>query len=83
MVFEYVFRVLSSLLNQEPEHIELLWRRKNLLDILKYALIKIGKSQMMGPSVVEELKNVLKNCIVTQVFVERHHKVPLHQLSPH
>ena len=77
-----MFRVLGSLLNQEPEHIELLWRRKNLLDMLRYALIKIGKSQMMGPSVVEALKNVLKNCIVTQVLVERHHKVPLHQLSP-
>lgn len=49
-----------------------------MLDILKYSLLKIGKSRMMSQDVVEELKNTLKNCVVTQVLVDRQKKVHLH-----
>ena len=62
-IFSYVFRVLSSLINLEPAHVETLMRSRNLINMLKYGIYKIGVSGMITADFLTDLKNIVRNNI--------------------
>ena len=38
---------MSTLINLEPEHIENLMKKRNLMGLLRYCILKIGLNQMI------------------------------------
>ena len=70
-IFSYVFRVLSSLINLEPAHVETLMRSRNLINMLKYGIYKIGVSGMITADFLTDLKNIVRNNICSLLEVRQ------------
>ena len=68
-IFSYVFRVLASLINLEPAHVETLTRGRNLINMLKYGIYKMGASSMITADFLTDLKNIVRNniCVLLEV----------------
>lgn len=62
-----IFKLLASFLNQEPSHMETLMVHRNLIPLLKYCLLKIGKYHMITQDLLAEVKNIVRLSIVSQV----------------
>lgn len=47
VVLSTVFKILMALLLYEPAHINYLMTKRNLISILRYCILKIGKYKMI------------------------------------
>jgi hypothetical protein len=60
-IFSLIFKLLSTFINLEPQHMEDLMLKRNLIDFLQYFIIKIGQNQMITSELLSELKSVVKS----------------------
>ena len=43
-IFSQYFKIMSTLISQEPQHMQYLKEKRNLTQLVKYALIQMGKA---------------------------------------
>ena len=83
VILSQVFRILSSLLDQEPTHIEVHFRKRNLINLLRYCILRLGKYQMITQELLIDIKNIVKKNILSQVaFTGQNEKQYLIQNAP-
>jgi len=69
-ILSMVFLLLRTLAHCEPQHIKSLFRKRNLIPLLRFCLLRIGKHGMMTQELLIEVKNVLrKNVLATVRFI--------------
>lgn len=67
VILSQIFRILGSLLDQEPTHIEVQMRKRNLISLLRYSILRTGKYQMVTQELLVDVKNIVKKNILSQV----------------
>jgi hypothetical protein len=60
-IWKQMFRILRTLMNVEPSHINRLYKGRNLLDILRYCLRKAGKHEIITKELLNEIYNIVKD----------------------
>eukprot|EP00347_Sterkiella_histriomuscorum_P012473 403368442 len=58
-IWKHLFRVLRTMMNVEPAHICRLHRNKNLIDILKYCLIRGGLKNIITKELLNDVIKIL------------------------
>ena len=66
---KWIFRVLNTMLQTEPAHIEELNTRNNLLLLIKHMIIRLSKYNLLTKEVVSQLKNVFRENLVVRACV--------------
>ena len=67
-LFSQIFKILITFINYEPQHMDELTEKNNLIELLRYFIFKIGKKEMITGELVSEIKSVLKQCANTTQF---------------
>jgi hypothetical protein len=70
------------LIDQEPQHIESLVNNCNLIPMIKYCLMKMGKYRMITPDFLVEVKKVVRTNILARVTGANNEKVRLFDSEP-
>jgi hypothetical protein len=60
-IWKYLFKILRTMMNIEPAHIHRLFKNKNLIDILKYCLIRSGqpKCNLLTKELLSEVMKII------------------------
>lgn len=80
-IFSLFFKILGSFLNQEPEHMMNLMDNRNLIGLLRYCMLKIGKYQMVTQELLSDVKNIIKQSTLSQVTFVNDQKLGYNDLA--
>jgi hypothetical protein len=69
-ILSQVFKLFNTFINLEPEHIETLMQKRNLIWLIKYCILKIGTNRMITSNFITEVKNIIRNSQIVQVSVQ-------------
>ena len=60
-VWKHLFRILRTLMNVEPSHVHRLYKNKNLIDILKYCLIRGGQKGILTKELIQDVLKIFQD----------------------
>lgn len=66
LLLKWVFIILNTYLECEPAHIKDLFETKNLIQVLRYVLLRIGKYKMISQDLLAEVTNVVRKAILVR-----------------
>lgn len=77
-ILSWVFVVLNTLLHANPDHIDTLVQKRNLMMTLKLIMLNLGTKKMISVELLNQVKNIIKKNVLSRFRFVKVSNGPMH-----